>query len=73
VSDPLGSVRALFDAASSASDDFAADGDWGVKAMFQASLSAPGVLEQVSVTAPPSRRRHHPCASSPHNHMFNTT
>ena len=48
VSDPLGTVSALFDAASRSADPRALeDGDWGVRATFERSLGEPGVLARV--------------------------
>ena len=48
VSDPLGTVSALFDAASRSADPRALeDGDWGVRATFERALGEPGVLARV--------------------------
>ena len=48
VSDPLGAVARLFDAAVGAAGGIdALDADWGVRSAFQTALSQPGVLEKV--------------------------
>ena len=65
VSDPLAAVAELFESAASAAEPDA-DGDWGVKAQFQAALAQPGVLERVSceICFFPTFRRQTPAASS---------
>ena len=46
VVDPLGTVAALFDAATGTSEPDG-DGDWGVSAVFEEALAVPVVLETV--------------------------